>query len=302
MPAHFSPRPSTSSTQLEPLELPDLSWTTSEASETSEELSASSLNPTWSPASRPLGSPSLPTPPFACHEKAKASQQRPDIVSTASEQASYPRATTAGSARQAKPLLPARRSKLPQPADRRDRKTPTLSESLPSRAPKHELHQLHLALSVRPLAVRCSLCEMTYMRGSVDDESLHRSYCSKASRGIEWPLGINGRLTGAAGAAHGPHAGSRIVNEGLVLGSGSSALEGVILAVAVDGSSSAVRSKVSGLEIMGCVTGPKACSDDVGWWVALTSCAKSKAWSTVHYRLRTWKRTRSAGAHSGSPS
>ena len=59
--------------------------------------------------------------------------------------------------------------------------------------PPKKLEQLHLTLSAAPLSSVCPTCAMHYMRGAAEDERLHKAYCSKVSRGIEWPFrGANG--------------------------------------------------------------------------------------------------------------
>ena len=39
-----------------------------------------------------------------------------------------------------------------------------------------------------PMNTTCKKCEMSFMRGAIEDEELHRGFCKKMSGGIDWPF------------------------------------------------------------------------------------------------------------------
>lgn len=47
------------------------------------------------------------------------------------------------------------------------------------------LTQLHFSID-KPTQRTCPLCGLTYTRGAVDDENLHKSHCLRVQRGMEW--------------------------------------------------------------------------------------------------------------------
>lgn len=47
------------------------------------------------------------------------------------------------------------------------------------------LAQLHF-LSSKPILVTCKLCDLSYTKGAVEDEELHRTHCLRVIRGMEW--------------------------------------------------------------------------------------------------------------------
>ncbi|TFY55809.1 hypothetical protein EVG20_g9180, partial [Dentipellis fragilis] len=57
--------------------------------------------------------------------------------------------------------------------------------------PKHDtkssqtLTQLHFSIDTTVLRT-CALCDLTYTKGAPDDESLHKSHCSRVLKGMEW--------------------------------------------------------------------------------------------------------------------
>jgi hypothetical protein len=69
---------------------------------------------------------------------------------------------------------------------------------------------------------------MSYIRGSVEDEDLHKSYCKKMSKGIEWPFDAS-------------QSGCSILAEHIWLGKGANQIEGKI--VSVEGSASGTLAK-----------------------------------------------------------
>ena len=47
------------------------------------------------------------------------------------------------------------------------------------------LTQLHFAID-RTILWTCPLCDLSYTKGAIEDESLHRSHCARVQRGMEW--------------------------------------------------------------------------------------------------------------------
>ena len=47
------------------------------------------------------------------------------------------------------------------------------------------LTQLHFAID-RTTLWTCPLCDLSYTKGAIEDESLHRSHCARVQRGMEW--------------------------------------------------------------------------------------------------------------------
>lgn len=50
---------------------------------------------------------------------------------------------------------------------------------------KKILTQLHFAID-RTILWTCPLCDLSYTKGAVEDEHLHRSHCARVQRGMEW--------------------------------------------------------------------------------------------------------------------
>ncbi|KAG9014703.1 hypothetical protein FRB94_010550 [Tulasnella sp. JGI-2019a] len=60
---------------------------------------------------------------------------------------------------------------------------PSSSSSAPP-LKSRPLTQLHLSFTT---SIRtCSLCQLSYTRGAPDDERLHKSHCTRVTRGMEW--------------------------------------------------------------------------------------------------------------------
>ena len=53
-----------------------------------------------------------------------------------------------------------------------------------SKKPTKKLTQLHLSLTSS--IKTCKSCGLSYTTGAVDDEHLHRTHCSRVTRGLEW--------------------------------------------------------------------------------------------------------------------
>ncbi|KAJ7581424.1 hypothetical protein C8J56DRAFT_1006285 [Mycena floridula] len=59
------------------------------------------------------------------------------------------------------------------------------SSSLTKKPKQKTLTQLHFCID-QPIVRTCPLCSLTYIRGAPDDESLHKSHCSRVQKGLEW--------------------------------------------------------------------------------------------------------------------
>ncbi|KAI6019743.1 hypothetical protein F5J12DRAFT_486362 [Pisolithus orientalis] len=65
-------------------------------------------------------------------------------------------------------------------------KPKTLATSRPLKPSQQKtLTQLHFVLDSSVLRA-CTLCGLSYTRGTPDDEALHRSHCGRVQRGMEW--------------------------------------------------------------------------------------------------------------------
>ncbi|CCA67508.1 hypothetical protein PIIN_01337 [Serendipita indica DSM 11827] len=51
---------------------------------------------------------------------------------------------------------------------------------------RRPLRQLVLGFSTKPAFTSCSLCKLSYTRGSPEDELLHKTHCDRVRRGGEW--------------------------------------------------------------------------------------------------------------------
>ena len=58
-------------------------------------------------------------------------------------------------------------------------------DTLKSGRTKPKMTQLHLAIDKSAMRT-CSLCDLSYIQGAPDDESLHRTHCIRVQRGVEW--------------------------------------------------------------------------------------------------------------------
>ena len=89
-------------------------------------------------------------------------------------------------------------SSPPRPALKRKRplvdhlsctNTPTNKKPKPQKSTakgkQKTLTQLHFNIETSVLKT-CPLCDLTYTRGAPDDESLHRSHCTRVQKGLEW--------------------------------------------------------------------------------------------------------------------
>jgi N-acetyltransferase len=89
---------------------------------------------------------------------------------------------------------------IPQPLKRARTSTTTASSSTPTPKPKPKhkhkykgkedrppksLAQLHFAIDSSILRT-CPLCDLTYTKGAPEDETLHKSHCSRIQRGMQW--------------------------------------------------------------------------------------------------------------------
>ncbi|OCB84214.1 initiation factor 2 [Sanghuangporus baumii] len=63
----------------------------------------------------------------------------------------------------------------------------TRADNIVKKAAKKEtgLTQLHFCIDQSTLR-SCPLCDLTYTRGSLDDENLHKAHCSRVQKGMEW--------------------------------------------------------------------------------------------------------------------
>ncbi|KAL5511687.1 IFM1 [Sanghuangporus vaninii] len=61
------------------------------------------------------------------------------------------------------------------------------TDNIVKKAAKKEtgLTQLHFCIDQSTLR-SCPLCDLTYTRGAVDDENLHKAHCSRVQKGLEW--------------------------------------------------------------------------------------------------------------------
>ena len=85
-----------------------------------------------------------------------------------------------------------------------------------------KLEQMHLALSTAYISVTCKKCEMSYTRGAVEDEELHKSFCKRSAEGIEWPF-LNHPTRRTVKTAT-----FEVMQEGIQIGKGKGALIGSI--------------------------------------------------------------------------
>jgi len=63
--------------------------------------------------------------------------------------------------------------------------TKTLPSEKSEKPKQRILRQLHFSLETSVLRT-CSICGLSYTKGTPDDESLHRVHCSRVQRGMEW--------------------------------------------------------------------------------------------------------------------
>lgn len=80
----------------------------------------------------------------------------------------------------------------------------------------------------------CPACGMSYIRGAVEDEDLHKSYCKKLAKGVEWPFAGN-------------HPGCKVLAENIWLGE----MEGKIV-MAEGCPAGALSKKVEGWPLASC--------------------------------------------------
>ncbi|TFK76578.1 hypothetical protein BDN72DRAFT_831160 [Pluteus cervinus] len=73
----------------------------------------------------------------------------------------------------------------PRPLVKRTKLSPSEGRTKKAKQPQKKLTQLHFCLDKTMLRT-CPLCELSYMKGAPDDETLHQTHCARVRKGMEW--------------------------------------------------------------------------------------------------------------------